>query len=115
MALPRRRTRQQLLKYWVELIDKRNSLGRTGNPTQSSTCSVNIGEDESCGRKRDRVEENTDSADGKRKMGKSEDGSMVKVDNGRSNFSPGTCESITKPSFIHEISDDDGADRKSVV
>ncbi|XP_004245838.3 SNF2 domain-containing protein CLASSY 3-like [Solanum lycopersicum] len=108
VALPRRRTRQQLLKYWVELIDKRNSLGRTGNPTQSSTCSVNIGEDESCGRKRDRVEENTDSADGKRKMGKSEDGSMVKVDNGRSNFSPGTCESITKPSFIHEISDDDG-------
>ncbi|KAG5592715.1 hypothetical protein H5410_043229 [Solanum commersonii] len=108
VSLPRRRTRQQFLKYWVELIEKRNSLGRTGNPTQSSTCSVNIGEDVSCGRKRDRVEENTDSADGKRKMEKSEDGSMVKVDNGRSNFSPGTCESITKPPFIHEISDDDG-------
>uniref|UniRef100_M0ZNS9 ATP-dependent helicase n=1 Tax=Solanum tuberosum TaxID=4113 RepID=M0ZNS9_SOLTU len=108
VSLPRRRTRQQFLKYWVELIEKRNSLGRTGNPTQASTCSVNIGEDVSCGRKRDRVGENTDSADGKRKMGKSEDGSMVKVDNGRSNFSPGTCESITKPPFIHEISDDDG-------
>ncbi|KAK4338170.1 hypothetical protein RND71_042657 [Anisodus tanguticus] len=44
------RIRQQLTKYWVELIEEGK---RSSNPTQScSTSSVNIEEDLSCGRKR---------------------------------------------------------------
>ncbi|MCD7460894.1 hypothetical protein HAX54_044696 [Datura stramonium] len=114
-SVPKRRTRQQFLKYCVEFIEKRNRSCQNGNPTQSSACSVNIGEDVNCGSKRKNVEQNTASGGDKRKMGKSEDGSMVryldegetKVDNGRRKFSPETCESITKQPYIEEISDDD--------
>lgn len=120
-SVPKRRTRQQFLKYCVELIEKRNRSSQNGNPTQSSTTrSVNIGEDVSCGTKRVKVEENTACGGGdKRKMGKwSEDGSMVrsldkgkkKVDSVKRKFSPGTCDYITKRPFIEEISDSDDDD-----
>ncbi|KAK4364511.1 hypothetical protein RND71_015869 [Anisodus tanguticus] len=66
------RTRQQLTKYWVELIEEGK---RSSNPTQSSsTSSVNIEEHLSCGRKRKKMEEkNTPSGD-KRKMGRWSEG-----------------------------------------
>ncbi|MCD9638238.1 hypothetical protein HAX54_022087 [Datura stramonium] len=124
VSVTKRRTRQQFLNFFVEFIEKRNRLSQSGHPTQSSTCSVNIGEDVSCGRKRKELEENTPSRGDKRKMGKSEDESMVrnldkgkkKVDNGRRKFSAGTCESITKHPFIEEISssDDSESDRDVV-
>ncbi|XP_055815221.1 SNF2 domain-containing protein CLASSY 4-like [Solanum dulcamara] len=127
-SVPKRRTRQQFLKYCVELIDKRNKLTQNGNTNHSSTtCSVNIEEDDvSCERKRIKVEEKNTSCDGgdKTKMEKwSEDARMVrslekgkkKVDNGKRKFSPGTCESksITKRPFIQEISDSDDDDDDS--
>ncbi|XP_055815128.1 SNF2 domain-containing protein CLASSY 4-like [Solanum dulcamara] len=125
-SVPKRcRTRQQFMKYFVDFIEKRNrSCQNGGNTPSSSACSVNIGEEKgvSCGRKRKTVEKNIVSKGDKRKMGKwSEDGSVLrnlekgkkKVDNGRSRFSPGTCESITKQPFVEEISDDDGDDDSS--
>jgi len=59
-SVPRRRTRQQFLKYCVEFIEKRNKLNKNGNTTHSSTiCCVDIGEDDhvSCGSKIIRLEE----------------------------------------------------------
>ncbi|PHT87109.1 hypothetical protein T459_09215 [Capsicum annuum] len=118
-SVPKRRTRQQFLKYCVDFIEKRNRLSKCGNPTQSSTCSVNVGKDVSCGSKRKMVEENTSGVG--RKKRKSEDGTMVrnvdkrkeKVENERRKFSPGTCQSITRRPFIEEISEDDDADSSS--
>ncbi|MCD7468299.1 hypothetical protein HAX54_006351 [Datura stramonium] len=121
-SVPKRRTRQQFLKYCVDFIEKRNRSSKSGNPFQSSsTCSVNIEEDVSCGRKRKNLEEKTACGGDKRKMGKwSEDGCMVrslekgkkKVDNGKMKFSPGACESITKLSVVVEISDSDDSEEE---
>ncbi|PHT59955.1 hypothetical protein CQW23_02318 [Capsicum baccatum] len=112
-SLPNRRTRQQFLNYCVEFIEKRKRLTQNGNPAQSSSsCSVNIGDDVSCGMKRIKVEENTacGGSGDKREMGtivRSLEKGKKKMDNGKRKFSPGTCEFITKRPFIEEISDSD--------
>ncbi|CAN4080798.1 unnamed protein product [Withania somnifera] len=116
-SVPKRRTRQQFLNYCVEFIEKRNNrLRQSGDPTQASTCSVNVGEDVSCGMKRKKVEDNATSGVDKRKKGKSvrnSDKGKQKLDNGRMKFSPGTCESITKRPFIEKISSSDDDDSSS--
>ncbi|OIS99802.1 PREDICTED: SNF2 domain-containing protein CLASSY 4 [Nicotiana attenuata] len=124
-SFPRRRTRQQWDRYFVEVIEKKKRLSQSGNPPQSSsTCSVNIGDDVTASGD---IRESS-SATGKltkayttcgvdyRKIGKwSEDESMVRsldkgkkrMDNGNRMLSPGTCESMTKRTFVQVISDDE--------
>uniref|UniRef100_M1B7D3 ATP-dependent helicase n=1 Tax=Solanum tuberosum TaxID=4113 RepID=M1B7D3_SOLTU len=114
-SVPRRRTRQQFLKYCVEFIEKRNKLNKNGNTTHSSTiCCVDIGEDDhvSCGRKkRIKVEEkNTSCGGGDASMVRSLEKGKKKVDSAKKKFSPGTCESVMKRPFIQEISDSDSDD-----
>ncbi|KAH0765424.1 hypothetical protein KY285_001295 [Solanum tuberosum] len=114
-SVPRRRTRQQFLKYCVEFIEKRNKLNKNGNTTHSSTiCCVDIGEDDhvSCGRKkRIKVEEkNTSCGGGDASMVRSLEKGKKKVDSAKKKFSPGTYESVMKRPFIQEISDSDSDD-----
>ncbi|KAH0748714.1 hypothetical protein KY290_027946 [Solanum tuberosum] len=123
-SVPKRKTRQQFLKYCVAFIEKRNKSTQNGNTTHSfTTCYVNIEEDDhvSCGRKIIKLEDkNTSFGEGEKpKMGKwSEDASLVrslekgkkKVDSCKRKFNPGTSESIAKRPFIQGISDSDGDD-----
>ncbi|XP_004229066.1 SNF2 domain-containing protein CLASSY 4-like [Solanum lycopersicum] len=106
-SVPRRRTRQQFLKYCVEFIEKRNKLNEKGNTTHSSTTTcVNIEEDDHVRKKRMKVEEKNTSCGGSmvRSLGKGK----KKVDSGKRKLSPGTCESVMKrPSEISDSDDDD--------
>ncbi|KAK4706516.1 hypothetical protein R3W88_033933 [Solanum pinnatisectum] len=104
-SVPRMRTRQQFLKYCVEFIEKRRnkSIQNAKTSTQSSTVS--------CGRKTVKLEEKNTCFGGgeKPKMSKK------KVASGKRKFSPGTCESITKRPFIHEISDEGDDDDVVII
>ncbi|KAF3665591.1 putative chromodomain-helicase-DNA-binding protein 8-like [Capsicum annuum] len=108
-SIPRRRTRQQFLKFCVNFIEKRNRSCQNGNPTGFSTCSVNIKEDVSRGRKRKMVEESTDFGSDKTIMRILEDGSMVRNrDKGQKKSGQWERDDdILKQPFIKEISDDD--------
>ncbi|KAG5572512.1 hypothetical protein H5410_062278 [Solanum commersonii] len=84
-SVSKRRTRQQSLKYMMEIIEKRNRVSQSGNPTNISF-----------GRKRKNMEP---SGGDERNV----------ENNGQRKFSPGTRESFTNQPFIEEVSND-GAD-----
>ncbi|XP_047265922.1 protein gar2-like [Capsicum annuum] len=115
-SIPRRKTRQQFLKFCVNFIEKRNRSCQNGNPTGSSTCSVNIKEDVSRGRKRKMVEESTDFGSDKTIMRILEDGSMVRNrDKGQKKSGQWERDDdILKQPFIKEISDDDDNSEEEV-
>ncbi|KAH0705703.1 hypothetical protein KY285_010242 [Solanum tuberosum] len=81
-SISKRRTRQQSLKYMMEIIEKRNIVSQSGNPTNISY-----------GRKRKNMEH---SGGDERNV----------ENNGQRKFSPGTRESFTNQPFVEEVSDD---------
>ncbi|KAH0710821.1 hypothetical protein KY284_012248 [Solanum tuberosum] len=84
-SVSKRKTRQQSLKYMMEIIENRNRVSQSGNLTNIS-----------CGRKRKNIEP---SGGDERNV----------ENNGQRKFSPGTRESFTNQPFVEEVSND-GAD-----
>ncbi|PHT58889.1 hypothetical protein CQW23_01252 [Capsicum baccatum] len=86
-SVPKRRTRQQSLKYMVELI-QRNRLSQSGNPT--SFVNANIGEVVHCGGKK-----------------------MLEPSRGDKRKNDGRRKSIMKWPLVEERSDNDSLEEES--